>query len=119
MSDTPKNLYKKLLGAIGERKAKSFLKKKGYKILAQNFGTKLGEVDLIGLYGDFLVFVEVKTRQNKAFGEPCEAVNKTKQAHIKRTAELYIMETKLFSLQPRFDVIEIYKNTINHIEDVF
>jgi putative endonuclease len=107
------------LGAKGELKAKSFLKKKGYKILATNYTTKLGEVDLIGLYGDFLVFVEVKTRTNKTFGEPSEAVNFIKQQHIKNAAQAYIMQNNLFDLQPRFDVIEILNKNINHIEDAF
>ena len=109
----------KVLGSKGEVLASQILKQKGYQIVATNFSNHLGEIDVIAKQEDTLVFVEVKTRQNKAFGEPCEAVNKLKQAHIKRTAELYIMETKLYSLQPRFDVIEIYKNTINHIEDAF
>ena len=119
MSDTQKNLYKKLLGAKGELKVKAFLQKKGYKILAHNYTTKLGEVDLIGLYADFLVFIEVKTRNGNRYGEPCEAVNFEKQQHIKNTAQLYILENKLTNLQPRFDVIEVTKNNINHIEDAF
>ena len=119
MSDTQKNLYKKLLGARGELKAKAFLKKKGYKILASNYSTKLGEVDLIGLYGDFLVFVEVKTRTSDNYGAPCEAVNDKKQQHIKAVAQKYILDNNLDNLQPRFDVIEVTKNNINHIEDAF
>ncbi len=119
MPDTQKNLYKKLLGSIGEKKALRYLKKKGYKIIGKNYSTNFGEIDLIGLYGDFLVFIEVKTRTNKHYGEAMEAVDEYKQERYKRSARLYLTTHLDLNYQPRFDVIEVYPDEINHIEDAF
>ncbi len=119
MSDTQKNLYKKLLGRLGENKAYRYLRKKGYKIIEKNYVTKFGEVDLIGLYGDFLVFIEVKTRTTHTYGEAMEAVDSKKQERYRKTANYYYLYHTDKSLQPRFDVIEVYPNKINHIEDAF
>ena len=57
MRDTPSKFYKKLLGRLGELTTARFLKKKGYKIIDKNFTNKIGEVDLIALDGDLLVFI--------------------------------------------------------------
>ncbi len=119
MQDTPKNFYKKFLGRQGELKAKKFLQKKGYKIIETNYTTKYGEVDLIGLYGDFLVFIEVKNRTTKTFGEPVEAVDFKKQKHYRKVATYFVMTHPEITLQPRFDVVEVFNDQINHIEDAF
>lgn len=70
MRDTSKDFYKKLLGRTGEVKAEKFLKKLGYKILAKNYKTVVGEIDIIAKDGDTVVFVEVKTRTNEKYGAP-------------------------------------------------
>ncbi len=119
MPNPQKNVYKKLLGVKGELTAKKYLKDKGYKILEVNYRTKFGEVDLIGLYADFLVFIEVKTRTEKYYGEPCEAVGFDKQRRYRLAAEYYMMTHRDLDLQPRFDVVEIFLDQINHIEDAF
>ncbi len=119
MPDTQKNFYKKFLGRLGERRAYKFLRKKGYKIIEKNYVTKFGEVDLIGLYGDFLVFIEVKTRTTHTYGEAAEAVDFKKQERYKKSATYYLMSHMDMELQPRFDVVEVYPDTINHIEDAF
>lgn len=119
MPDSQKNLYKKLLGSLGEKRAEKFLKKKGYKIIDKNYVTKFGEIDLIGLYGDFIVFIEVKTRTNKSYGEAMEAVDVKKQDRYKRSARLFLTTHLDLVFQPRFDVIEVYPDEINHIEDAF
>ena len=69
----------KSIGDMGERRAVKFLKKKGYKILETNFKTNFGEIDIIARKGDYICFVEVKTRSSDNFGEPREAVNFHKQ----------------------------------------
>lgn len=119
MPDTQKNLYKKLLGRLGEGKARRYLRKKGFKIIKKNYITKFGEVDLIGLYGDFLVFIEVKTRTSHAYGEAMEAVDEAKQQRYRKSAEFYYLYQTDRSLQPRFDIVEVYPDKINHIEDAF
>ncbi len=119
MPDTQKDFYKKFLGSLGERKACKYLKKKGFKIIEKNYTTRFGEIDLIGLYGDFLVFIEVKTRTNHNYGYAVEAVDKIKQEHYRKTATLYLLSTPDKGYQPRFDVVEVYPDGINHIEDAF
>ena len=77
------------LGKYGEKIACEFLRKNKYKIITQNFKCKQGEIDIIAKdlnYKD-IVFVEVKTRTNTAFGRPIEAVNRPKQKHLINTVK--------------------------------
>ena len=69
----------RLIGIDGEKAAEKYLKDKNYKIIDTNFRTRFGEVDIIAKDGEFIVFVEVKTRGEKSFGNPMEAVNYDKQ----------------------------------------
>lgn len=115
-----------LLGAWGELAAADYLRKNHYKIVAANFRTRLGEIDLIAQNRYYLAFVEVKTRKNANFAMAREYVDYRKQNRIRATAMLYL-ERHPTQLQPRFDVIEIYapegidtrKPVINHLEDAF
>ena len=114
------NFYKKLLGRLGEKKAEKFLRKKKYKIIEKNYTTKFAECDLIALYGNLLVFIEVKTRSSVAFGTPADAVDLKKQRKYVKLAEYFIMmndEYKNYSV--RFDVVEILNDSVNHIENAF
>ena len=96
-----------------------FLKDKGYKILENNYTTKLGEIDIIAKDGDVIVFVEVKYRLTDKFGMPAEAVNYTKQQKIRRVALLYLQANKLNEEEIRFDVVEVLNDQISHIENAF
>jgi len=60
--------YRKTLGDWGEEVASDYLEKLGYKILARNFFTRFGELDLVAIKDHVLYFVEVKTRSNNSFG---------------------------------------------------
>ncbi len=95
------------LGEKGEGLAVKFLKKKGYKIIKQNYKTPIGEVDIIAKEGETLVFIEVKTRESVEYGLPFEAVNSFKRRKIVNVALLYLKRFK--EIPPcRFDVISIY-----------
>ena len=115
----------KLKGNLGEELAENYLIEIGYIILDRNFRYKTGEIDLICKDGDYISFVEVKTRTSNIFGEPCEAVTTLKQLKICKTAEVYIMKRKLYKFNYRFDVIEVIlsKNqedySIKLIKDAF
>ncbi|MBE7073712.1 MAG: YraN family protein [Clostridiales bacterium] len=111
--------FNKISGQIGENKAVEYLQNKKYKILAQNFTTHIGEVDIICVFKKTIVFVEVKARETLAFGRPSEAVNELKQSKIRRVAEEYLIRNHLEDVPIRFDVIEIVGNYINHIENCF
>ncbi len=119
MQFTQKNFYKKLLGKLGEGKAEKYLKKKGYKILERNYKNKIGEVDLIAQDGEYLVFIEVKTRSSEKYGMPSEAVNREKQRKYGLLAKSYLSFNDKLDSPVRFDVIEIENNEINHILDAF
>lgn len=120
MRITQTQFYKKLLGRIGEKSAGKYLRKKGYKIIEKNYTTKIGEVDLIALYGDLLVFIEVKTRSSTAYGNPGDAVDYFKQKKYVLLAKEYLMLKKEYREKPvRFDVVEVLNGEINHIESAF
>lgn len=93
-------------GAAGEVLAARFLREKGYTLIAGNYHTRFGEIDIIARDGSYIVFVEVKTRSEKAMFTPREAVTQQKQQKIIRSAALYL-ERFPCELQPRFDVIEV------------
>jgi len=95
------------LGKMGEMLAKSYLEKKGYTILEQNFRMRYGEIDIIAKFQDEIVFIEVKTRSGTEHGLPCEAVNKAKQRKIHRAANYYLLVTDCSCSACRIDIIEI------------
>ena len=97
----------RLLGQWGEAQAAEFLRQKGFRITAARWSCRFGEVDLIAEDGRFLCFVEVKLRKTAAYGTPGEFVDRRKQEKLRTAALLYLSEHPT-SLQPRFDVIEIY-----------
>ncbi len=121
-----KCIYKNRLGKAGELIAKDFLSEKGYRYLAGNFRYERAEIDLIFCQDEkkLLVFVEVKTRKNKKFGEPEESVNNAKQLSIKKAAEGFLLENKEYDKYDlRIDVIGVIIGEdgpeINHIENAF
>jgi len=104
------------LGKTGERIASIFLKKNGYTILTKNYRRKFGEIDIIARKGDYLVFIEVKTRTGTSHGHPLEAVTVRKQRQISKVAQCYLAENNLFDTAARFDVVSVIisqKNTVN------
>ena len=119
MQIAQKNFYKKLLGRAGEVEASKFLKKAGYTVLEMNFRTHVGEADIIAKDGETIVFVEVKTRSDDAFGTPGEAVNYRKQEKYFRVATEYLLKKGYSDKQVRFDVVEIENGKINHIINAF
>lgn len=113
------------VGKYGENIATKYLEKQKYKIIERNFRCKRGEIDIIA-YDEInkeIVFAEVKTRTNIKYGTPKEAVEKTKQKHIKLVASYYNYIYGIYDTSSRFDVIEIflYNNAykINHIKSAF
>lgn len=112
---------KKEIGDYGEGKAKRYLEREGYQIIASNYRTKSGEIDIIAMQRATLVFVEVKTRKDDSFYTAREAVTKSKQKKIFSTAKEFIAESNLSYKEIRFDVIECYTKTdkIEHYVDAF
>lgn len=115
-----------MTGAWGEALAAQFLQKKRYMIVATNYRSRFGEIDLIVSNRKYLVFVEVKLRKSNHFANAFEYVDIRKQDRLRTTAQIYLSEFPT-DLQPRFDVIEIYAPEgtetrhpeIHHMEDAF
>jgi putative endonuclease len=107
---------------LGEDLACEYLKNNGYKIIERNFTARQGEIDIIALDKDELVFIEVKTRTSIKYGKPAEAVDSKKQKHLTKTAEYYLYSRNLENEFVRIDIIEIYiynnKYKINHIKQI-
>lgn len=98
---------RKQLGDEGERRAARHLRSLGLKILAQHFLTPAGELDLIARDGKTIVFVEVKTRRDRRWSEPQDAVTPEKQRRLTRAAGWYLNQRGWLDRPCRFDVIAI------------
>ena len=96
-----------VLGSRGERIATAFLRRKGYQILETGFRFGRGEIDIIARDGEYLVFVEVKTRSDLHYGGAEEAVDKEKRCQIRKVALGY--PYRLHGALPfcRFDVVAV------------
>jgi putative endonuclease len=100
------------------------LRRAGCSILARNYRCPAGEVDLIALCGDTLIFAEVKTRNSREFADPEAAVNRAKQKRYRAAARYYLHRTGRDDLAVRFDVVAVViapdcKPDVRHIENAF
>ncbi len=95
------------LGKSGEELAVALLEESGYRILARNYKTKLGEIDIVAYDKDTICFVEVKTRHSDKYGLPQEAISGFKQRQISKTALIYLKKNHLLDKKARFDVVSI------------
>lgn len=97
----------RLLGDKGERLAVRHLKRLGYRILARQSRSRIGELDVVALDGECIVFVEVKTRSSQAAGHPAEALTLAKQYQLTRVALAWLKARGLLERRARFDVVAI------------
>ena len=113
------------IGQRGEKLAGDFLRRKGMKIIRRNYRFDRGEIDIICMDKETLVFAEVKTRTNRQYGTPIEAVSEKKAAQIRKVAEGFLMEESngLEFQEIRFDIVGILlegnEEIIEHIENAF
>ena len=112
----------KVTGNLGEKFACNYLEKNNYEILERNFISYKGEIDIIALEGNEIVFIEVKTRTQVFCGLPSEAINIPKKRQLYKVAQYYLYANHLLNSKVRFDVIEIYLHGsnsyhLNHIKD--
>ena len=111
-------------GKRGEQLAIEFLVAAGYRIVERNYREKCGEIDIIARDGPTLVFIEVKARRNRRYGDPVEAVTFHKQRQISTTALLYLSRHGLLEAPARFDVVGVdlpdaARPQIAHLKDAF
>ncbi len=112
------------LGAAGEKAAAKALKHSGYRIVARNYRCALGEIDLIAVDSETIVFVEVKTRSTDSAADPENNVTYQKQRRLTRAARCYLIEKSAQDRPCRFDVVAVVmpergKPQIEHFIDAF
>jgi putative endonuclease len=104
------SLARKALGAYGERRAVAFLvHEAGMRLLDRNWRCDEGEIDIVARDLDALVFIEVKTRRDRQFGPPAEAVVAAKRARLRRLAMRWLSEHPLRPVEIRFDVVSVLR----------
>lgn len=108
---------KKVLGEHGEKLARKYLLQKDYQIISVNYQNRQGEIDIIAVKQEFIIFIEVKTRNNHKYGTPQSAVDYRKQEKIKKMAHYFLLNHNFKGYKIRFDVIAItIKQSQPHIE---
>ncbi len=100
-------MNREALGLKGEKAAGRYLSKRGYKILERRWKCRVGELDLVAIKGDEVVFVEVKTRTSNSYGGAMGAVGYTKATRLRRAAYAYLDQKNLFGRPFRIDVIAV------------
>jgi putative endonuclease len=111
------------LGRYGEELAQEYLAEKGLRILETNYRFHHAEVDIVAEEEDLLVFCEVKTRSDDAFGAPEQAITQLKAQQIRKVAGAYLTKHNIRDRQCRFDVIGILVSggvvRLNHMRNAF
>ena len=114
---------RKSLGKAGEDLAERYLKRQGYAVVERNYRCPLGEIDLIAVSRQAVVFVEVKTRRVDTSGTPLESVNAVKQRRLKRAALHYLNRHRLHDRDVQFDVVGISLGAdppaVHHVRHAF
>ena len=97
-------------GIMGEKLAKDFLKKRGYRIIETNYRCPEGEVDIIARHKDFLVFIEVRTKTSLKFGSPEESITSAKKERLRAVAFHYQQIHDNLPQSWRIDVVAVELN---------
>ena len=100
---------KRIIGNKGEDFAAEYYRKLGFDITQRNYHCRGGEIDIIAENGEYIIFVEVKTRADGALGLPRESVDANKQRKLSLAAAKYLEKVQT-DKQPQFDVFEVYSN---------
>jgi putative endonuclease len=106
------------LGLLGEQIASKYLENLGFKILEKNFHSKFGEIDIVAIYQDVLVFVEVKTRWSEKFGLPEESITPWKIRKIIKTADYFKMLHPQLPESLRIDALAIDIGSNGEAKDI-
>lgn len=102
-------------GRAGEDYTADLLATEGFRIVSRNFHSRFGEIDIIAENGQYIIFVEVKTRREGSISSPLEAVTSAKRRKIVRTAQAYLLKNPS-GLQPRFDVCAVIRKRDGRME---
>ena len=107
-------------GAVGEDAATAFLEEKGFKILERNFRHRQGEVDIVAMDGEAIVFVEVKAWSTYGIEALEHSLNVKKQRRIIETAKHFLFIHRNYRyMTVRFDVVFVSPQGISHLASAF
>lgn len=113
------------LGKRGEEIAEKFLRNKGYDVIERNYRCSIGEIDIICINDNKLVFVEVRSRSTNNYGLPEESINFTKKKKIRAVALHFLQSQNRLIKEIQFDVIAIRFSkegaieSLEHYENAF
>jgi putative endonuclease len=111
------------LGRYGEQLACDELARRGYTVVERRYRKRAGELDIVAKHRDYVVFIEVKARRDRSFGDPEEAVTLQKQQKMVQMATDFLVRNHLQEVPCRFDVVAINTETdpptISILEDAF
>jgi len=110
--------YQQRIGRSGEQKAVEYLSEMGYQLLEHNYSSLYGEIDIIALDQDMVVFVEVKTRTSNTFGTPEDSVTATKIEKLQNTALMWLLDHPEAPEDWRIDVISVLIDQENNLLDM-
>ena len=106
-------------GKIGEDLACAELERRGYAILARRYRRRGGELDIVARDGATIVFVEVKSREARDYGDAAEAVTAVKRRRMMQLAVDYVSRSGLHNCPCRFDVVSVHLNEERPTVEVF
>ena len=107
------------VGATSEQIAVRTLEERGYLIVERNYRCDIGELDIVAIDGDVMVFVEVRSRATDEYGDAIESVNRKKQRKVTQVAELYLLQKRPGFHEYRFDVVAINGDKIDLYQDAW
>jgi putative endonuclease len=110
---------RRALGATGEDAVAAWYVDHGYELVARNWRSRAGELDLIVRRGRTFVFCEVKTRTSDAFGAPVEAITRDKQVRLRHLAAQWLEDAPMRPTEIRFDVASVLAGEIEVLEGAF
>ncbi|MFP4521979.1 MAG: YraN family protein [Fibrobacterota bacterium] len=112
---------KSKIGKKGEELAAEYLFGKGYEILYRNYHSRAGEIDIVALDGQDLVFAEVKTAASDEYGDPAGWVTRAKVGKMRKAAAQYLIDKNISDTDCRFDILGVTLSCsppeIEHIEN--
>jgi putative endonuclease len=117
--------WRRWFGLRSEHLAAEYLVCRGHRILDRNWRCPLGEIDLVTLDGDCIVFVEVRSTDRQATDRPAYSVDPAKQARLTRLALAYLQRHRLLGRAARFDVVLVCRGKdagkvrIEHLPNAF
>ena len=110
--------YQRRIGNLGEAIAADFLRDQGYLWLEANFSTVYGELDLVFLDQDMVVFIEVKTRTSESYCTPESSVTPAKLERIQNAALIWLQEHPERRDDWRVDVVAVLLNRRGEVQDI-